>query len=227
MHSIGPYRFSPTDASKTVHHLPDLWEHLTEGRDASVIAHLRPDTTGPTDEALPRVWAALRAAGPALRAAGQLPARIEGVVEQVHTSGGGVPKQPADELEVTFAGAVGDRQASRQHHGRPWQALCIWSADVIEHLNDAGHRLFPGAAGENVTVRGLPWADVRPGVRLQIGTVLCEVSAYAFPCKQNAAWFADGDFMAMWHGAGPVSRLYATVLEPGRIRSGDAAILEP
>jgi MOSC domain-containing protein YiiM len=57
--------------------------------------------------------------------------------------------------------------------------------------------------------------------------VLCEVSAYAFPCKQNTAWFRDGDFMAMWAGNGPVSRLYATVLQPGRIATGDPAILEP
>jgi MOSC domain-containing protein YiiM len=53
------------------------------------------------------------------------------------------------------------------------------------------------------------------------------VSAYAFPCKQNAAWFRDGNFMAMWAGNGPVSRLYATVLQPGRITTGDPAVLEP
>ena len=39
MIALGPYRFSTTDAAKTVHHLADLWEMLTEGRDADVIAH--------------------------------------------------------------------------------------------------------------------------------------------------------------------------------------------
>ena len=227
MITIGPYRFSATDAAKTVHHLPDLWEMLSEGRDASAIAHLRPDTDGTMEDVLPAVWDALMTAGPALRAAGQLPARAEGVVTQLNAGKGGVPKGAVDTVTVGFGGVAGDVQNTRQHHGRPWQALCIWSADVIDAFNAQGHHLFPGAAGENITVRGLPWADVRAGVRLQIGEVLCEVSAYAFPCKQNAAWFADGDFMAMWSGNGSVSRVYATVLEPGGIATGDAAILEP
>jgi MOSC domain-containing protein YiiM len=148
-------------------------------------------------------------------------------VAQLNAGSGGVPKTATPTVDVDFGGVVGDVQKSRQHHGRPWQALCIWSADVIDAFNADGHHLFPGAAGENVTVRGLHWPDVRPGVRLQLGGVLCEVSAYAFPCKQNTAWFRDGDFMAMWSGNGPVSRLYATVLQPGRIATGDAAILEP
>lgn len=225
--TIGPYRFSPTDAAKTLHHFPELWDLLTEGRDASVVAHLLPDTSGAVEESLPRVWSALLAAGPALRAAGQLPPRADGVVEQVNASDGGVPKRPVEQLEVGFGGARGDRQATRVHHGRPWQALCLWSGEVIDTFAAAGHPLFPGAAGENATLRGLPWSEVRPGVRLQLGTVVCEVSAYAYPCTKNAQWFVDGDFMAMWHGAGPVSRVYATVLEPGRIRTGDPAILEP
>ncbi len=227
MITIGPYRFTATDAAKTVQHLPDLWEMLVEGRDATVIDHLLPATDGSVEEVLPGVWEALLAAGPALRAAGQLPGRAEGVVTQLNAGTGGVPKAAIDDVEVGFGGVTGDVQKSRQHHGRPWQALCIWSADVIDAFNAQGHQLFPGAAGENVTVRGLHWPDVRPGVRLQLGEVLCEVSAYAFPCKQNASWFRDGDFMAMWSGNGAVSRLYATVLQPGRIATGDAAILEP
>ena len=61
----------------------------------------------------------------------------------------------------------------------------------------------------------------------RVGTVLCEVSAYALPCASNKPWFIDGDFHVMHHERGPVSRVYATVLEPGRIAVGDPAILEP
>jgi MOSC domain-containing protein YiiM len=131
------------------------------------------------------------------------------------------------EVEVDWRGVVGDRQASRTHHGRPWQALCLWSTEVIAGFRSEGHPIAPGLAGENVTVTGLPWAEVRPGVRLRVGEVLCCVSSYAIPCKQNTGWFKDGDFMVMHHDRGPVSRVYATVLEPGRIRVGDAAVLEP
>jgi hypothetical protein len=57
--------------------------------------------------------------------------------------------------------------------------------------------------------------------------VLCVVSAYAIPCTHNRAWFIDGDFELMHHDRGPVSRVYATVLEPGSIATGESAVLEP
>ena len=83
------------------------------------------------------------------------------------------------------------------------------------------------ARGRPYVSSGLDWARIRPGVQLRIGEVLCEASLYALPCKSIAQWFADGDFGRIHHQRGPVSRMYATVLEPGRIRRGDIAILEP
>jgi MOSC domain-containing protein YiiM len=148
-------------------------------------------------------------------------------VVQLSVSAGGVPKHPIQAADVTWKGMFGDRQATRLHHGRPWQALCIWSAEVIVDFQRAGHPLAAGRAGENITISGLPWAEVRPGVRLRIGTVLCEVSCYSLPCTNNAPWFLGGDFRLMHHERGPVSRVYATVLEPGHIATGDPAILEP
>jgi hypothetical protein len=227
MYTVGPYRFSEQDARKTVGNLDILWSFLTDRRDAAVIAHLLPQLTGDLADDLPLTWAALQAAGPALRAAGELPARRQGEVVGLFRSGGGVPKAAVDSVEVDWGGVVGDRQANRTHHGRPWQALCIWSAEVIDDFRAQGHPLAPGNAGENITVRGLTWDDVRPGVRVQVGSVLCEISSYALPCSKNARWFSGGDFSLMHHERGPVSRVYATVLEQGSIAVGDAAILEP
>lgn len=227
MFTVGPYTFTEHDARRTVQNAHVVLALYTEGRDASVIEHLRPELTGDLGTDLERVWSAWLAASPALRAAGQLPARAVGTVAQLNTSGGGVPKLPVPRVEVGWRGVEGDRQATRIHHGRPWQALCLWSADVIESLRAAGHPIAAGLAGENVTVTGLAWQHVRPGVRLRVGTVLCEVSAFALPCSSNAAWFLDGEFEVMHHSRGPVSRVYATVLEPGTIVVGDPAILEP
>ena len=176
---------------------------------------------------LAEVVAALEETDRIFRANGQIPATAAGRVAQLNTGSGGVPKRPLDEVEVDWGGVVGDVQASRAHHGRPWQALCIWSQEVIDDFARAGHPIFAGAAGENVTVAGLPWADVRPGVDLALGEVRCTVWAYALPCFQNKAWFSDGDFMHMHHDRGPVSRVYAMVTRPGRIRNDDAVILEP
>lgn len=130
-------------------------------------------------------------------------------------------------VEVTWGGVVGDRQATRRHHGRPWQALSLWSGEVIAALAAAGHPVTPGSAGENITLTGLDWSRVVPGARLRLGTVCAEVSAYAIPCKQIAGSFADGRFARIHHRFGPVSRVYATVLEPGSISLDDRAVLEP
>lgn len=227
MHSLGPYTFTETDAQRTVANLDDIWALYAQGRDAAVLEPLYPTLTGDVASDLERVWTAWSAAGPALRAAGQLPARAEGTVAQLNVSGGGLPKTPVPLVEVGWKGVVGDRQATRVHHGRPWQALCLWSTEVIAGLHAQGHPIAAGLAGENITVSGLHWADVRAGVRLQIGSVLCEVSAYALPCFQNKAWFLDGEFEVMHHERGPVSRVYATVLQPGTITVGDSVILEP
>ncbi len=227
MHSIGPYTFTETDARRTAGHLDDVWALYAQGRDASVLEPLYPTLTGDLATDLQLVWAAWMAAGPALRAAGQLPARAEGSVAQLNLSDGGLPKTPVERVEVGWRGVVGDRQATRVHHGRPWQALCLWSTEVIDALHAQGHPIAPGLAGENITLTGLPWPDVRAGVRLRIGEVLCEVSAYALPCFQNKPWFTDGDFEVMHHKRGHVSRVYATVLEPGTITVGQPAILEP
>jgi MOSC domain-containing protein YiiM len=173
------------------------------------------------------VWREVLTARDDSEAAGALPASATGSVRQISASGGGVPKRAVSHAQVDRGGVVGDRQATRVHHGRPWQALCIWSSEVIASLAADGHAIGAGSAGENVTLAGLDWADVRPGVRVQIGSVLCQVTAYAVPCKQNARWFSDGDFTRIHHSRGPISRVYAVVLEPGQIAVGDSAILEP
>ncbi len=238
MHAIGPYEFTDQDVERTLASGRTLFDLLPGGFPADPNGPAAPfraeaeralDEVAPTDPnaAVGILWGEWRSAMHALREAGAYGARSEGLVSGLHLGPGGVPKHPAPEVAVRWSGVEGDRQASRQHHGRPWQALCIWSADVIDELAAAGHPIAPGLAGENVTVTALDWARVVPGAQLRLGEVLCEVSSYALPCKKNARWFVDGHFDVMHHRHGPVSRVYATVLEPGTIRVGDPAILEP
>ena len=151
-----------------------------------------------------------------------------GNVVQLNLSDGGVPKRSVPAVEVGLRGVAGDRQADRRHHGRPLQALCLYSAEVIESLRAEGHPIAPGSAGENITLGGVDWSTIRPGVRLRIGEVLAEVSAYATPCAKNAAWFVDRDFNRMDHDRHPGwSRVYAWVREPGKVRAGDEVLVEP
>lgn len=151
-----------------------------------------------------------------------------GTVAQLNVSDGGVPKRAIESAQVGMRGLGGDQQAARQHHGRPLQALCIWSADVIAALQAEGHPIAPGLAGENITVSGIDWSSIRPGAQLRIGQILAEVSAWSTPCKKNADWFVDRDFNRMSHDLHPGwSRAYAWVREPGHVNTGDTVIVEP
>ena len=151
-----------------------------------------------------------------------------GEVVRLNRSGGGVPKLAVPEAQITRSGLTGDVQEDRRNHGRPWQAVCLWSAEVIDAHAAQGHPLGYGDAGENVTVRGLDWAELTPGARLQVGDALLQVSSYAIPCAKNAQWFTDGGFRRMSHEVDPAgSRLYASVVRPGRVRTGDPVVLEP
>lgn len=146
-------------------------------------------------------------------------------VASLHVSRGGVPKAHVDSVDVNISGVDGDKQANRTHHGRPWQAVCIWSRDIVDAFATAGHPIGAGYAGENVSVSGIDWSLVRPGTIIDIGSASIRVTAYSIPCKHNAAWFADRDFMAMSHERGWVSRVYGLVLQPGHARVGDSVTL--
>lgn len=240
MVAIGPYEFTEQDVHRTLEHGWDLFALLTDGLPDRAVATVAPlqarafaaldtvvDGRGDPDEVLAVVWDAWRGAMAALRDDGAFGPTDVGTVTSLFRSDGGVPKLPVESVEVTWPGVVGDRQEDRANHGRPWQALCLWSTEVIDGFRAQGHPLAPGLAGENITLTGFDWSRMRPGVQLQLGDVRAEVSAYAVPCRKNAAWFTGGRFDKMHHKHGPISRLYATVVEPGRIAIGDPVLLEP
>jgi MOSC domain-containing protein YiiM len=140
----------------------------------------------------------------------------------VSVSAGGVPKLPIESGYVGPLGLLDDRH-TESFHGGADKALCLFSLEVIESISSEGHSLAPGTAGENVTVRGIDWNEVRPGTRWLIGDeVEVEVTHFTAPCNKNSRWFADGDFSRMnqQHHPGR-SRVYARVLTEGVIRPGD------
>ena len=234
---VGPYRFSLNDARKTLSNLDELLDFAPHAAQSALeplrgdLRRLVDDTdTGDDDAvaaAVAELFPALLDARTIIVDAEATPPPATGHVAQINVSDGGVPKLPVDAVEIDFAGVTTDRQATRQHHGRPWQALCMWSSEVIAGLAADGHPIGPGSAGENVTIAGVDWSAMRSGVRLAIGTATVQVSAAAVPCKQNAGWFSDGNFDRIHHRHGPVSRIYATVIEPGTVASGDPVVLEP
>jgi MOSC domain-containing protein YiiM len=148
-----------------------------------------------------------------------------GRVVGLQRSGGGVPKLPVEAALVGPGGLEGDRQRNRQFHGGPDRALCLYAQERLDALAAEGHPVSPGALGENVTIAGLPWSEVRPGTRLRIGAVDVEVTSYASPCKNIAYAFMDGEVTRVGQKLNPGwSRVYVRVAGEGRIAVGDPVV---
>lgn len=146
---------------------------------------------------------------------------------QINISDGGVPKMPINRVVVDAPGAQGDRQRNLKFHGGPDRALCLYSLECILALQREGHPIVPGSTGENLTLTGLDWTRVRPGLRMAIGETLeIEITDFTEPCRHIAFSFSDGAIRRIHDAAYPGwSRVYAKVLEPGAITVGDGVRL--
>ncbi|MFL5623782.1 MAG: MOSC domain-containing protein [Gemmatimonadaceae bacterium] len=146
-----------------------------------------------------------------------------GSVASVNLSGGGVPKRRVSGARLSHSGLQGDAQNDKKHHGGSERAVCVYALELIQALQKEGHPIDLGTAGENLTVQGIQWANVVPGVRLRVGNqVLLEVASFTNPCKTIKESFTDGKFVRIAHRIHPGwSRVYARVLNEGEIRVGD------
>jgi MOSC domain-containing protein YiiM len=144
------------------------------------------------------------------------------LLHSINTSDGGVPKLPRESCAVRRGGLEGDRQRDLEHHGGLQRAVSLYSLELIEALRGEGHPIAPGTIGENLTLSGLDWSALRPGVRLEVGEVSIELTTHAAPCLNIAGSFKDRAFKRVAEKAYPGwSRFYASVLKEGTLRVGD------
>src|ERR1035438_10050846 len=73
---------------------------------------------------------------------------MQGIIVQVSTSLGGLPKRAIAGGLITAMGIEGDLHAHPEIHGGPRKAILLASAEVIEDLTARGYALFCGALGE-------------------------------------------------------------------------------
>jgi MOSC domain-containing protein YiiM len=159
---------------------------------------------------------------------------MTGVVVQVSISAGGVPNHAIDVGNVTRKGIVGDGWRHPQFHGTPKRAILLITSEGIDELAALGFPVYYGALGDNITTRGLARRSLRIGQRLQVGTVVIELTQVRFPCGSLSVYGAgihaaiyDARAQA-WDAASPVwgmSGFYASVAEPGVVQPGDPIIL--
>lgn len=156
---------------------------------------------------------------------------MQGTIIQVNVSMGGVPKRAIPSAPATPLGLAGDAHAHPHIHGGPRQALLLIAAEVIEELAREGFPVYPGALGENLTVQGIDFRQLRAGQRFRAGSALIELTKVRAPCRTLDVYGAAiketiydpcvkaGDPSSEKWGR---SGFYAAVVEPGPIAAGDA-----
>lgn len=167
--------------------------------------------------------------------------RLESVqVGQARTLGGGDAADPAARpmtsaiwkepvlgpVWLDTIGLHGDRQVDRMHHGGPWRAVLMYSADHYPRWRaEWGRRdITAGAFGENLTVQGIDEGTACLGDQFEIGEALLEVTSPRAPCET----------LARRHGMKELVKVirhnhrhgwYLRVLRTGWIEAGQEVIL--
>ena len=145
-----------------------------------------------------------------------------GIVSAINVSRGGVPKEGVFEALVTESGLNGDQQADRRFHGGPDRAVVVFSLEVIQALQREGHPIGVGTTGENLTLSGLDWGQIEPGVELHVGETRLLIVKYASPCEKIGRSFLQDDFSRISQNLySGWSRLCARVLTGGIVHVND------
>ena len=158
---------------------------------------------------------------------------MTGTIVQVSISAGGVPKRAIPSAELTENGIAGYSWRYPYHGGRR-KALLLITIEGIDELVARGFPLFPGALGENLTTRGLDRHRLRLKQRFRVGDCEIELTQLRTPCSTlevygtgiEAALY-DAEVQAGTAGSPRwgLSGFYASTIQSGTIRAGDAIAL--
>jgi MOSC domain-containing protein YiiM len=150
---------------------------------------------------------------------------LVGSVASVNVSHGGVPKRPIPGGWVDRLGLEADAHEEPEPiHGGVDQAISIYSVESIDRVVADGHRAFPGAFGENLTLAGIELDDLKMGDRLRIGDgdLILALTARAEPCQTIAHWFVERRIARISSKVNPAdARWYASVVSEGPMNAGD------
>jgi MOSC domain-containing protein YiiM len=159
------------------------------------------------------------------RAEGSPGTRLVGSVASVNVSHGGVPKRPIPGGWVDRLGLEADAHSEPEPiHGGVDQAISIYSVESIARVVADGHRAFPGAFGENLTLAGIELGELKLSDRLNIGQggLVLELTARAEPCQTIAHWFIERRIARISSKVNPAdARWYASVVSEGPMTIGD------
>jgi MOSC domain-containing protein YiiM len=136
---------------------------------------------------------------------------------------GGMPKTPVDSVRVTFFGLEGDYNEYRatKLNGDLDSAVLILPLKTIIGYSKEGYRVYPGAMGENFTIDGLEYSDIRPEQKYRLGReTSVQITRPCNPCYKLLVY--GEDFVKKTQGK---RGWYARVLTEGMVIKGDDVVL--
>jgi MOSC domain-containing protein YiiM len=217
-------RWSADDLERTLAHTDDLIGYVLEGAAPAFVAEATAEPVRADDDPVVSAHAVMHRLHElaAARRAAEVFEPMVGHIDSLQASGGGAPKSSIPAAEIGPGGVVGDVQGNRLHHGRPWQAICMYSSDLIEALRAEGHPIAAGGTGENLTIGGIDWSRMRGGLTITIGDVVLRTSSPAAPCHKIGDCFTERHWNRIDHVERPGwARWYASVLSGGTVSPGD------
>ncbi len=129
-------------------------------------------------------------------------------------------------VEVGALGLSGDTIVDTRHHGGPDQAVYLYRSEDYEWWSESLGRAVPwGAFGENLTLEGLPAADIAIGTRLIFEHVILEACAPRIPCNTLAQRMGSAAFARQFMQAERPG-VYCRVIRPGSLCAGEAFRLD-
>ena len=155
---------------------------------------------------------------------------MQGIIVQVNTSLGGLPKRPVPGGFIAPLGLEGDFHAHPAVHGGLRKAILLIASEVVDELKERGYPLFYGALGENLTTSGIRVHDLRIGDQLRAGGALLEITQPRGPCSALDIYgesLKDEIYDKRVKAQDPtsprwgMSGFYARVLIPGAVRTND------
>ena len=109
-------------------------------------------------------------------------------------------------------GLESDTICDTENHGGVDQAVYVYGVPDYDWWAEAlAKPLQPGTFGENLTVSDLESAGLQVGDRLEVGTVVLEVTSPRVPCVTLAARMEDPTFVKRFRAGGAPRRVLPRV----------------
>ncbi len=120
------------------------------------------------------------------------------------------------------SGVIGDFIGDRRNHGGDRQAVYAFQREDLDSWAvELGRVLQNGHFGENLTTEGIDVNRARVGERWRIGDVILQVTDPRIPCSTFRGWMGEKGWLTTFTARARPGA-YLAVVEPGRIRAGDA-----